>query len=271
MTSLARRALKGAAVAADALRRPPAGLVVLIYHRVGQRTPMSVDLPTALFAEQMAYLAGRADRVPVVPLGVGVDRVLRGSSAPMVAVTFDDGTADFADEVVPVLERHRIPVTLYVATDFLEAGRRFPHDGVPLSWAALRDARSTGLVDVGSHTHTHALLDRLPAEQVPGELDRSIELIGERVGVAPAHFAYPKAVAGSPAADAAVRERFATAALAGCRANVAGLTDPWRLARSAIQTSDGMRFFARKVRGGMGAEDTLRGLLNRRRYAGSTT
>ena len=33
------------------------------------------------------------------------------------------------------------------------------------------------------------------------------------------HFAYPKAVAGSIAADQAVRSRFASAALAGTRAN----------------------------------------------------
>jgi hypothetical protein len=47
--------------------------------------------------------------------------------------------------------------------------------------------------------------------------------------------------------------------------------DPWRLARSPVQTSDGMRWFTRKVRGGMRFEDTLRTTLNRRRYAGATT
>jgi peptidoglycan/xylan/chitin deacetylase (PgdA/CDA1 family) len=188
----------------------------------------------------------------------------------MVAVTFDDGTADFVDEALPVLERHGVPATLYVATDFVDRGLPFPDEGVPVSWAALRDAHATGLVDLGSHTHTHALLDRLPAHEIAGELDRSVDLIEEHVGVRADHFAYPKAVAGSPAADVAVRERFASAALAGCRANRPGL-DAWRLARSPLQKSDGLKYFSRKVKGGMGFEDSLRARLNRRRYADATS
>jgi peptidoglycan/xylan/chitin deacetylase (PgdA/CDA1 family) len=241
--------------------------VVLIYHRVGARTSVEVDLPQALFDEQIAYIAEQCD---VVTLGEGVSRVTRGYSAPMVAVTFDDGTADFADEALPVLERYQVPATLYVATDFIDRGRSFPDDGAPLSWATLRDAHATCLVDVGSHTHTHALLDRLPPEQVDDELERSIDLIGEQVGTRAEHFAYPKAVAGSALADAAVRKRFASAALAGCRANRPGF-DAWRLARSPVQQSDGMRWFTHKVHGGMAFEDGLRSTLNRRRYADATT
>ena len=125
-------------------------------------------------------------------------------------------------------------------------------------------------MDVGSHTHTHALLDRLPRDQVATELDRSIELIGERTGATAAHFAYPKAVPGSPAADELVRARFRSAALAGTRVNRSG-ADPYRLARSPVQYSDGMRWFRHKATGGLGLEDTLRRLLNRGRYAGATT
>jgi peptidoglycan/xylan/chitin deacetylase (PgdA/CDA1 family) len=162
-------------------------------------------------------------------------------------------------------------VTLYEASRFLEDGVAFPDVGAPLSWDALRDAATTGLVEVGSHTHGHALLDRLPPTDVEAELDRSIALITDRIGVQPEHFAYPKAVMGTPAADAAVRARFASAAVAGTRVNPYGATDPFRLARSPVQLSDGMRWFRHKVGGGMAFEDTLRRTLNRRRYAGATT
>jgi len=170
-----------------------------------------------------------------------------------------------------VLVEHRVPVTLYVATEFVEEGLAFPDDGVPVSWSALRDAVSTGLVDVGSHTHSHALLDRLPAARVDAELDRSVELIGSQLHVRAAHFAYPKAVMGSAVADAAVRGRFDSAAVAGTRVNPYRTTDPHRLARSPIQLSDGMRWFERKVTGGMRFEDDVRRLVNRRRYATATT
>jgi peptidoglycan/xylan/chitin deacetylase (PgdA/CDA1 family) len=264
-----RTAIKMAAAAVDTVRRPAAGLVVLIYHRVGRRTPVEVDLPTPLFSEQLAYLGDRHD---VVTLSDGLSRLRTESERrPMVAVTFDDGTADFAEVAVPVLVEHRVPVTLYVATEFVDEGRDFPDDGTPLSWSALRDAVSTGLVDVGSHTHGHALLDRLPADRIDDELDRSITLLEEQIGVRVAHFAYPKAVMGSPAADSAVRARFDSAAVAGTRVNPYGATDPYRLARTPIQVSDGMRWFRRKVAGGMRFEDDVRRIVNRRRYADATT
>jgi peptidoglycan/xylan/chitin deacetylase (PgdA/CDA1 family) len=265
----ARTAIKVTSAAVDTVRRPGTGLVVLIYHRVGRRTPVEVDLPTPLFAEQMAYVAQETD---LVTLTEGLRRLSSATDArPMVAVTFDDGTADFADVAVPVLVKHQVPVTLYVATRFLEDGIPFPDDGTPLSWAALGDAVATGFVDVGSHTHGHTLLDRLAVDQIDAELDRSIELIGERLGVRAAHFAYPKAVMGSAAADAAVRKRFDSAAVAGTHVNPYGATDVHRLARSPVQVSDGTRWFRHKVAGGMAFEDTLRRAINRKRYAGATT
>ena len=259
--------MKRIAAAADAVRRPPPGVVVLVYHRVGGRSGTAVDLPLTLFEEQVAALAATGRVVPLADALCALDGDDIGLDAPVV-VTFDDGTADFVDVALPVLVAHGVPVTLYVATAFIDDGIAFPDDGTPASWAGVRDAMSTGLVSIGSHTHRHRLLDRLPATAVDDELDRSIDLISTNTGEAPLDFAYPKAVPPSQVADAAVRARFRSAALAGTRANVVGDADPHRLARSPIQVSDGMMWFRRKVEGGMALEDGLRERLNRRRYAG---
>jgi peptidoglycan/xylan/chitin deacetylase (PgdA/CDA1 family) len=266
--------VKVAAAAGGRLRPAAPGVVVLIYHRVGTGSGLEVDLDVGRFDEQMARLAahggvvalGEALRTLDPPAGAAPD-----DGGSRVVVTFDDGTADFVDVVLPVLERHRIPVTLYAATGFIEEGTDFAHGGRPVSWSGLADACATGLVDIGSHTHRHLLLDRLPSAAVDDELDRSIGLIGERLDRPALDFAYPKAVLGSPAAERAVRARFRSAALAGTRPNVRGRTDPHRLARSPIQRSDGLRWFDDKVAGGMALEDDLRRLLNRRRYAAATT
>jgi peptidoglycan/xylan/chitin deacetylase (PgdA/CDA1 family) len=274
-SGLLRCALKEAAVAVDAVRRPPRGVVVLIYHRVGAATNLELDLPVDVFAVQMEALAASGR---VVTLGDALARLSEpvengdgSTGVDPVVLTFDDGTADFVDHALPILDRHRLPVTLYAATSFIDEARPFPGDGRPLSWRGLSDACATGLVDVGSHTHGHRLLDRMPPNQVDVELDRSIELIGEHLGTPPLDFAYPKAVAGSAAADRAVRGRFRSAALGGSRPNRFGTTDPYRLARSPIQRSDGMRWFRRKLDGGLAAEDGLRRLVNRWRYVGATT
>jgi peptidoglycan/xylan/chitin deacetylase (PgdA/CDA1 family) len=273
MTAKARAALavKNLAAAADRMRKPRRGVVVLIYHRVGASSGLEIDLPVELFEEQMAALAA-GGRVLTLDDALTVLESPAVPPAPdPVVITFDDGTVDFAEAAMPVLERYRIPATLYVATRFIEEEQPFPAGGDPVSWSALADARATGLVTIGSHTHTHALLDRLAPELVDDELARSVDLIGDRLGAEVDHFAYPKANPGSPAAEHSVRARFRSAALAGTRPNPYGATDAHRLARSPIQVADGMKWFRRKSEGGMALEDTLRRLLNRGRYAGATT
>jgi peptidoglycan/xylan/chitin deacetylase (PgdA/CDA1 family) len=269
MMGAAKRALKWSAHALDRLAPAPRGVTVLIYHRVGGRTPLDVDLSLGAFEDQMAMLAdgGRVRSIDDALDALAGPAPAEPADDPVV-VTFDDGTADFAELAHPVLERLGIPATIYVATRFVDRSVAFPNDGRPLTWSALRDTAATGLVTVGSHTHTHALLDRLPASELADELDRADALIAEHVGRPARHFAYPKAVAGSSPADAAVRARYRSAALAGTRPNPYGTTDPHRLARSPIQASDGMRYFAAKLAGGMHLEDTLRDTANRWRYRG---
>ena len=286
---VAQGTLKRAAAGLDRVSPPDRGLVVLIYHRVGRRRLLEVDLEAGMFEDQMAALAasGRA-----VTLDVGLERVgatsqfgdvspsLPGhfsghfSGEPRAAldpvvVTFDDGTADFAEFAMPILAKYRVPAVLYLATDFVETGRSFPDDGQPLSWSAVADVVRTDLVTVGSHTHTHALLDRVDVDAAIDELDRSIDLIGSRLNVQAEHFAYPKALLGTAGAQAEIRKRFLSAAVAGTRPNRYGHTDAYQLARSPVQHADGMRWFSRKLAGGLHAEDDVRRLANRARYAGA--
>lgn len=264
-----QRGVKSLAVAADRVRRPRPGVVVLAYHRVGALTAAAeIDMPRAVFAQQMEEIASRATTLDAAMADLHDPPATPGRD---LVVTFDDGTVDFVEEALPELVRCQVPALLYVATAHVDEGIAFPGGGRPLTWNAIRDAVATGLVAIGSHTHSHALLDRCPAPVAADELDRSIALIGEHVGVAPAHFAYPKALAGSTSVSAEVACRFQTAAIAGTRPNRYGATDPYRLARSPIQTSDGMRWFRRKIDGGMSVEDDIRRAANRVRYAGATS
>jgi peptidoglycan/xylan/chitin deacetylase (PgdA/CDA1 family) len=261
---------KAGAATLDHLRIPKRGVVILAYHRVGGSSGLELDLDADVFSRQIASLQTQH----VVTLDEGLDALSvdrQPTADDPIVVTFDDGTADFADVAFPILAACHIPVTVYAATRFIEERTAFRGSGQPISWAALQDCVSTGLVTIGSHTHSHALLDRLPPAQVPGELDRSVDLVRERLGVDPGHFAYPRSLNGSAAAQEAVRQRFRSAALGGMRANPYGATDPHHLMRSPIQASDGMRWFNHKLAGGMAAEDDLRRFLNHWRYSGATT
>jgi peptidoglycan/xylan/chitin deacetylase (PgdA/CDA1 family) len=271
-----KQLLKSSSAAFDRLRPPPSGITILIYHRVGGGTDSDVDLPLDAFERQLAHLAERHE---VIDLDEAVRRLdpegLDVWSAPgsghdhdersAVVITIDDGTEDLTDTVLPALDRHGLPATAYIATRFVDEGADFPWGAPPTSWAALRDARSP-LVTYASHTHDHRLLDRADPETIAEDLDRSTELLAEHLGSMPAHFAYPKALPGSPAAEVAVRRRFRTATLAGSRVNRPGQADLHRLWRTPVQCSDGFEHFVRKAAGGHRLEGELRVLGARIRH-----
>jgi peptidoglycan/xylan/chitin deacetylase (PgdA/CDA1 family) len=282
-----KQIVKGTGVLLDRLIPPPAGITILIYHCVGAGTGSEVDLDPAMFERQLEHLAehhrvlslddavaeltaGTSDgwaAAPSDPAG-DVDRD-RADERRGVVITFDDGTADFTEIVVPALDRHGLPATLFVATHYVDEEELFPWGARPTTWSALRDSLAGGNVTIGSHTHAHWLLDRLDADATAADLDRSIELIGEHLGVDARHFAYPKAVPGSPSAEIAVRRRFASASLAASRVNRPGRTDRHRLWRTPIQRSDGFDNFALKADGGLRLEGELRSLTARARYRGA--
>ena len=273
----ARAALKATSAAYDRVAPANQGIVILAYHRVGGGSGSTVDLDPGLFAEQMAILAeqGRTlsldDAASRLSPSAGPDEIGSdlGDDAAVV-VTFDDGTVDFVEHALPALVEHGVPATYYIATDFIESKRSFPAEGHPMSWLALGEAVSTGLVTVGSHTHTHTVMDKLGPADADQELTRASELIGERLGVAARHFAYPKGVFGGDAVERVVAKHHKTASLVAGGVNRPGETNPLRLDRIPIQTSDGLTFFRRKIAGGMRLEGTIRNVVNRRRYAAET-
>lgn len=227
-----------------------------------------MNLSVEEFDRQMAWLA-RFHRIVDLETAAGELRDA-GHVEPGVVVTFDDGTPDWVDHALPVLDRHGVPATFYVATGFVEDQRAWPDGCPPVTWAGLAELASSPLVTIGSHTHTHALLDRVDVSVARDELDRSRDLLGERLGTEARHFAYPKAIPATGAVHAKVVARFRTATVAGTRANHAG-ADLHLLRRSPIQASDTARDVEAKVAGGMRLEDDLRRLAGRVRHRRAAT
>ncbi|MEP6997744.1 MAG: polysaccharide deacetylase family protein [Betaproteobacteria bacterium] len=100
-----------------------ARLSILLYHRVlAHADPLNNWDPTAAeFESQLRALSGF---FTVLPLGEAVER-LRSRDLPAGAacVTFDDGYRDNVDVALPILRRHRVPATFFIATSYLNGGR----------------------------------------------------------------------------------------------------------------------------------------------------
>ena len=262
----AKLALLGPAWAA---RDPRPGLFVLIYHRVGAGQDQEMDLPLADFRRQMLHL--RRTRT-VVHLSAALNELAEGRrwTHDRVAVTFDDGYRDVHHRAWPVLRRLGLPFTLFLATGFLDgdvpapirpgaADRGEPPD--PLTWDQVRDMTASGLAQVGSHSVTHREFDGIGAEEAERECRESRATLGERLGVEPDLFAYPRARPGNEAAVGR-HYRFAVAG-DGMKSRPGPGFHPLRVSRTPVRASDGVFFFRRRLDGIAPLEDRLYDRLRR--------
>lgn len=105
----------------------PAGtharLSILIFHRVlSQRDPLFPDeVDVQRFDQIMRWVAAWFN---VLPLEEAVERLKTGAlPARAAAITFDDGYADNWTNAVPILKKHGLHATFFIATGFLDGGR----------------------------------------------------------------------------------------------------------------------------------------------------
>lgn len=211
------------------------GLTVLTYHLVGASTSSPVDLPASVFRRQLSELASSG---LVVSLAAGVERLARGDRSPGVAVTFDDAYDCFHSAALPLLRDLRLPATLYVPVDFVE-GRGPPpirrtEGARACSWEQLREAVSSGLVTIGSHTCSHRDLRAMTPGAARDEMERSRAVLEERLGVAIETFCYPRGEA-APWLEPLVARAYRTAVVRGGRRNTPGRFSPLRLERTPLR------------------------------------
>lgn len=105
----------------------PAGrrakLSVLIFHRVlSEVDPL---FPQEVDARKFSQLCGWLARwFNVMPLDQAVTALRSGTLPARAAViTFDDGYADNCHVALPILQRHGLTATFFIATGFLDGGR----------------------------------------------------------------------------------------------------------------------------------------------------
>ena len=143
----------------------PAGqsarLSTLIFHRV-------LAGPDDIFPEETdhfrfdAICSWLAAWFNVLPLEEAVERLAKRSlPARALCITFDDGYVDNHDVALPILKRHGLPATLFVATGFLDGGRMW-NDTIEQAVRHCKRAqldltgtacRELGVLDISSAQH----------------------------------------------------------------------------------------------------------------------
>lgn len=232
--ALIDRALGHRSLTTVATALSPAPLRILAYHEI-----RDVDG----FCRQMEHLTSRYH-----PVGSSdVIGWLEGGELPTRAVwvTFDDGDPTVVELGLPVLERHRVPATMFVCPGLVDTNRPFwwqvveqfdprevarlkmvpddvraarteeialrlqERDGRPFTRAQLSSSQLDRWLDtgrdLGNHTWDHPLLDRCSPEEQSRQIRMAHEWLDRRVGGGQLLFAYPNGNT-SAAADSVLEE-----------------------------------------------------------------
>lgn len=164
---------------------------ILTYHSIdASGSPISVS--PEVFRAHCQFLASR--KVRVLPLASLFEDP---AADDVVALTFDDGFANFATEAAPCLEAHGLPSTVFVVTDHVggsndwggRVSSNVPH--LPLlGWDDLLSLQHRG-VTLGAHTRRHRLLTDLRGNELLDEVQGGIDRLASVAGRRPEAFAYP--------------------------------------------------------------------------------
>lgn len=174
--------LAGFAFVLFRLFSPPEGIPILAYHRVNSDGEM-YSISPGDFEAQLRYLKEKG--YATVSLAEMQEAFAGKRSLPVkpIVITFDDGYADNYLQALPLLEKYG-----FTATVFVLAG----HVGQPeyLSWEQIR-AMQERRTEIGSHTFSHADLNRLTPDEQRRELAESKRLLEEKLGTPVEYLAYP--------------------------------------------------------------------------------
>lgn len=221
---------------------------ILLYHSIA-RDPAPQHrrfvLSPELFAAHMAYL--RSCGYTAITISQLVHAMsTRGARLPErpVAITFDDGLADFYTAALPILTRYGLVATLYVTTGFVgHASGWLGRAARPmLTWAQLTEVGASG-IECGAHSHTHRQLDTLPLAAARDEIVGCKEILEQRLGQPVVSFAYPHGYY-SAAVRRMVQQAGYTSACAVKHAMSTTRDDRFALARIVVAADTNVERFA---------------------------
>lgn len=225
--------------------------LVLCYHAVSPTFPAPLSVTPADLERQLTMLLRRGYE------GTTFTRALEEPGARRaLVVTFDDAYRSVLESALPVLDRLRVPGTVFAPTDFIgeEGPMRWPgidqwvggpHEAelAPMSWTQLGTLLERGW-EVGSHTCSHPHLTEEDDDALAVELRASKELCEAQLGGECASLAYPYGDHDARVVAATRAAGYRFAATLPTRLDAGG---PLEVPRVGVYHQDGTRRFRLKV------------------------
>jgi peptidoglycan/xylan/chitin deacetylase (PgdA/CDA1 family) len=134
--SLVRRAAAADAVypVIRALRPGQRATAVLMYHTLGDDDACFDAWTVLRRADFIAQVEALRRTHHLVSLDDALSEGPGRRSKPLAVLTFDDGNASLHSHLLPIVERERLPVTIYVATGHLESRQPYWFDALMVAF-----------------------------------------------------------------------------------------------------------------------------------------
>jgi len=152
-----------------------------------------------------------------------------------VFLTFDDGYIDNYEILYPIISGKNIKINIFIATEFIGGKHHFGRDGYydVLTSSMIREMAKSGLVEFGSHTHTHADLSKMTKTKILYELQKSKAILEDIIGNEIITFAFPYSSYNSIVPDI-LRQTGYKYAVTGDKGYISRYSNPYKLPRWGV-------------------------------------
>ncbi|MBS0344907.1 MAG: polysaccharide deacetylase family protein [Proteobacteria bacterium] len=240
-------------------RAAPSSATILVYHRFGPQVADSMTTRTEVFVAQLAGL--RRAGYTVVPLATVVDGLAGRVSLPSkaLAITVDDGHRTVYTDLLPIIRREHLPVTLFIYPSAIS------NASYAMTWEQLQELLATGSVSIQSHTWWHPdfrierrRLDPAAYRQfVRKQLDTPRRILQSRLGVDAVYLSWPFGIVDAGLEDAARDAGYQAAFTLGERRATAR-DSPLALPRYLIADRSGVSGLLHNLQAGEGSASGAR-------------
>jgi len=144
---------------------------ILLYHRFGPVASDSMTVTTNAFEAHLKHLI--ANGYKVIPVRELVDYYLGRRPPPQlhsVAIAVDDGHKSVYTDMLPLVKKYQIPVTLFIYPSAIS------NASYAMTWSQLKELRETGLFDSQSHTYWHPNFKIDKRRLKPAEYESFVEM-----------------------------------------------------------------------------------------------
>jgi peptidoglycan/xylan/chitin deacetylase (PgdA/CDA1 family) len=202
-------------------RRGRRGPVGILLHSITDRHALHCSYyPPSRFECLIARLSGEGFSFATVSRIASLPQTQKARS---IAMTFDDGFANFFSDALPICEHHGAVVTVFCVAGFL--GKSSSWDALPkqshLTSGQIREISALGH-EIGSHTLTHANLTLLSDKDLATELCESRKILEDITGTPVTSLSFPFGRVNRRVWEAAKRAGFTAATSYICRGTPSG-------------------------------------------------